>query len=538
MIGARLGKWTVDKELGRGGMGQVYLAHDDTGQQFAVKVLAPELAMEAGFQQRFLREIAALSQLEHPNIVRFYEAGQQEQVLFYVMEYVAGNNFDEILEKQGRLPWKEVLNVALQIAPALKHAHDRGVIHRDIKPQNLLRSQEGVVKLTDFGIAKVFAADNLTATGGIVGTAEYLSPEQAAGKPVTKRSDLYSLGTVLYHLLTGSPPFEGETTLDLLHKHRYGQFDRPQRIVPDVPHELDELVCQLLEKDPAKRPADGLVLLRQVQRIMQKYERKSYRTDSDFGEAQTLAEHAQAVGGRPGPATLMSKLMREELQRQKQSSAFAQAFNTPWVLGPLFVLVTGVLVWALFFRSSDQPEELLEQATALAASEDPADRDKARGYLERLQYRHPTFQPDEVERQLQLLDDEQTLKNALRGLRRTAPVSEAERFYRRGLNLCRQGDVAAARAVWQGVVRGFEEVEAERRWVALAQKGLQALDKHLPIERDEPSVQAALEKARQLHQAGKQTQAETIWRSLEDLYRGEPAGQAVLDQIERDRRPP
>src|SRR6059058_6081342 len=177
------------------------------------------------------------------------------------MEYVEGQSLEEILLEQGRLGWKEVLDIALQICPALKHVHDHGIIHRDIKPPNILITPDGVVKLTDFGIAKVFASTHLTATGGIVGTAEFLSPEQAAGKIVGRRSDLYCFGCVLYALLTGRPPFGGKTYVELLHKHRYGQFDRPQKVVPEIPYEIDEIVCQLLEKDPEKRPHDALVFL-------------------------------------------------------------------------------------------------------------------------------------------------------------------------------------------------------------------------------------------------------------------------------------
>jgi serine/threonine-protein kinase len=328
MLGERLGKWVIYKELGRGGMGRVYLAQEElTGRKAALKVLAAELAQDTGFLHGFQREIETLSQLDHPGIVRFYEAGYENSLYFYAMEYVEGQSLDDVLEKQGRLPWREVLDVALQVCPALKHAHDHGVIHRDLKPANLLRTPEGVVKLTDFGVAKVFAGTHLTATGGVVGTAEFLSPEQAAGKPVSKRSDLYSFGVVLYTLLTGRPPFEGKTFLELLHKHRYAQFDPPQKLVPEVPYELDEVVCRCLEKEPDKRPPDALVLGKQLDVLRRKLERKGQMTEAGAPRQETVAE------GRPdpfnpehfpGPATLMSRLMREELERQKRGGPLAR----------------------------------------------------------------------------------------------------------------------------------------------------------------------------------------------------------------------
>ena len=245
----------------------------------AVKVLAAELAAEQGFVLRFEREIDILRRLDHPHIVRFFESGVSDGRPWFAMEYVDGPSFDAVLEQRGRLPWREVLNLACQIAPALKHAHDRGVVHRDLKPSNLL--QEGArgqgsgvsnsptpepspptpwrVKLTDFGVASLFASRHLTVTGGVVGTAEFLSPEQAAGKPVTRRSDLYSFGVVLYALLIGHPPFEGEV-LDLLHKHRFGQFDAPIRLVPDLTPDFNAVICELMAKEPDKRPADAGVL--------------------------------------------------------------------------------------------------------------------------------------------------------------------------------------------------------------------------------------------------------------------------------------
>src|SRR5262245_33864998 len=213
MIGERFGVWVIDSVLGRGGMAQVYLAHEETpggpGRPAAIKVLPAPLAQDPGVLSRFQREIDVLRQLDHPNIVRLYDAGAPEGRFYYAMEYIPGPNYEQLLKEKGRLPWPEVMGLAMQISLALKHAHDCGVVHRDIKPSNLLRAGPDLVKLSDFGIAKVFAGTHLTKIGGVVGTPEFLSPEQATGKAATSRSDLYSLGVVLYTLLTGRCPFEG-----------------------------------------------------------------------------------------------------------------------------------------------------------------------------------------------------------------------------------------------------------------------------------------------------------------------------------------
>jgi Protein kinase domain len=484
MIGARLGSWVIDKELGRGGMGRVFLAHEEaTGKQSAIKVLAAELAQDPGFLHRFQREIDALSQLSHPNIVRFYEAGFQDNIYYYSMEFVEGRNFEELLHEQGRLPWKEVLDAALQICPALKHAHDRGIIHRDLKPPNLMRTADGLVKLTDFGIAKVFSSTQLTATGGVVGTAEYLSPEQAAGKPVTKRSDLYSLGVVLYTLLTGRTPFEGVSFVDLLHKHRFGQFDRPQKLVPELPYELDEVVCQLLEKDPGQRPADGLVLQRLLESVRRKLERKANQTMAPDKQEHTLADNAGARlagNGGEGPATLMSRLMRQELDRQNRGGPVTQFFNRPWVLVPLFLLCVGLIVWGFWPR-------------------DDSDRD----------------QPGT-------------------GSPAAAGPSEAERIYQAGLRHEKEGDLGAAQRDWEDVVRIFQGIETEKKWVENARDRLKELRQKANGKRW-ASVHAALERARKLHKENKRNEAARIWNAIEERYGQDPYAKAIIEEMRNDR---
>ncbi len=527
MIGDRLGKWVIFKELGRGGMGHVYLAQEEIGgRQAALKILAAELAQDVGFLQRFQREIETLSKLDHPNIVRFYEAGFENNLYFYAMEYVEGQSLDEAMQAQGRLPWQEVLDAAIQVCLALRHVHDHGIIHRDLKPPNLLRTAAGVVKLTDFGIAKVFASSHLTATGGVVGTAEFLSPEQAAGKPVSKRSDLYSLGAVLYTLLTGRPPFEGNTFVELLHKHRYGQFDPPQKLVLEIPHDLDEIVCRLLEKDPAKRPPDCLVLGKQLESLKKKYERKSQPTESGMPDQATLAENRPGdfdPESVPGPSTLMSRLMRAELESQNRQGFLMRFLNRAWVLALLLVLCVSTIVWAFWPLSADA---LFERGARLMASGRQADWQRAWDeYLGPLNSNYPDH-PYQVE--------VAEFKKKIDAARLGADIpSEAQRFFLQGQRLFKEGQFNQAKKVWDSVIQAFGGIDAETEWVERSQRALQELDTAATAKERRQSVRQALERADSLRGEGKQAEAEKIWSSLEILYHDDPE---ILAEISKARK--
>jgi serine/threonine-protein kinase len=493
LTGKRLGKWIIDRELGRGGMGRVYLAHEEApdGRRAAVKVLAAELAQDIGFLERFQREVAILQQLSHPHIVRLFESGCEDGLYYYAMEYLPGQNFEDLIQERGRLPWKEVLDIALQICPALKHAHDHGIIHRDLKPQNLLRSEDGTVKLTDFGIAKVFAGKQLTVTGGLVGTAEFLSPEQAAGKPVTHRSDLYSFGALLYTLLTGRTPFQGRSTLDLMHKHRYAQFDPPHRVVPEIPADLDKIVCSLLEKDPTQRPANGLVLQRQLETLRQKVQRREQRTVVSNRADGTHAEEEAREAGRldsPGPATLMSQLVREELASQKSGGPMARFFNKPWVIVALFAVCVTLIIWRPRFGTSEKSGD---------DSHDPA------------------------------------LKIT------SGKLSEVQRQYKQAKHLYLTGEHEKARLCWQNIVDAFEEVPVSERFseedlkcVKEARDWLNKVGYPAADPKRWDSVEEALARAREKRT---RKEAERIWRALESLYWTDPTARHILDKIEKDR---
>ena len=271
-IGQRVGPFDIDKELGSGAMGTVYRAkYRKTGQYVAIKVMLAGAGGNKTALARFEREASVLKQFHHPNIVRFYAAGDYDGAPFYAMEYIQGEPLDRMLQRGGRLTWEKVVEIGKQVCAALKHAHDQGVVHRDLKPSNLMVLPDGTVKLTDFGIAKDLDVTQLTSANCTVGTAAYMSPEQCKGeRDLTHKSDLYSFGIVLYELLVGQKPFQAETTMDMFLQHVQGTFERPSRIVLEIPVWLDNIVCQLLEKKPEHRPFDAGVVADALDKVAEK----------------------------------------------------------------------------------------------------------------------------------------------------------------------------------------------------------------------------------------------------------------------------
>jgi serine/threonine-protein kinase len=399
----RVGPYVIDRKIGTGGMGTVYLArHEATGEAAAVKVLPASLAREEGFLARFEREIAALRQLDNPHVVKVFdsgtvgEEGSDGQAYYYAMEYVEGETLLAKLRRERRLPWPTVIEYGVQVCSAMKAALDAGIINRDLKPSNLLISNDGNVKLADFGVAQVFASSRLTKTGGIIGTAEFMSPEQAQGQRATKKSDLYSLGAVMYTMLAGKPPYSGQTMLDVLHKHRFGQYDKPRHYAPDCPSWLEDVIVQLLEKDPEKRPSDAYVTGKRLREILKKVELSksepkpgqmisgiaggpptgqeifSNEDDSDHGyagDAPTRTAYGltdpntPATPRGPGEATIMHALMREELARQQESHPIQKLFDNTWVLVALLaLLLVGGWYW---YQNLPTPESHYADAQRL-----------------------------------------------------------------------------------------------------------------------------------------------------------------------------
>ena len=250
-------RYEIHKRIGRGGMADVFLARDLLlDRQVAVKVLFPEFAIDPNFVERFRREAQAAANLSHPNIVNVYDWGKYSGTYFITMEYVQGRTLAEILRTNRQLTAKQAAEIASEVAAALGFAHEAGLAHRDIKPANILIGSNGQVKVADFGIARAMNApteSNLTQAGAVMGTASYFSPEQAQGAQPDPRSDLYSLGIVMYEMVAGRPPFTGENPVSIAYKQVHDPPQPLNQIVADIPRPFEAIIAKLLAKDPKLR---------------------------------------------------------------------------------------------------------------------------------------------------------------------------------------------------------------------------------------------------------------------------------------------
>jgi serine/threonine protein kinase len=304
--------------LGRGGMATVELAHDtELDRPVAIKRLADNLAANEEYKRRFLREARLAARLSNPNIVAVYDAGAENGVPFIVMEYVEGETLGDLLQRRGRLDPAEAVALALQACSGLETAHQAGLVHRDIKPQNLLIAPEGTLKIADFGIARSLDGTQLTQAGTVLGTAGYLAPEQAAGEPVTAVADIYALGAVLYELLTGRPPYEADSLAELFVKQTEGSITPLRELAPAAPARLEDAVMRALARVP------------------------EYRYESAAALAAELA--ATGTGGTVERSLAPTTPMR----RVRSSSGRAAPRRRRWVLSAAAILAAALVALVL-----------------------------------------------------------------------------------------------------------------------------------------------------------------------------------------------
>ena len=368
------GRYRVLRRLGAGGMADVYLADDTTlGRQVAVKVLLKRYAGDESFVERFRREAQAAARINHPNIVNIYDWGPVDGTYYIVMEYVEGETLKDHIRREGRYGPGEAVRITLELLAGVQVAHGVHIVHRDIKSQNILIDQAGTVKVTDFGIAKADDSQ-MTEAGSILGTAQYLAPEQAKGEPVDERTDLYSVGVVFYEMLTGSLPFRGDSAVTVALKHVNEQPAEPAELVPGLPYSLNQIVLKALAKDPDQRyrnaaefTADlvsarsgGPLLAAAYDPSLDRTLVQSPATGSE-GTTRVLpkAAAAGAVGVAAGAAGAAGR-------RRKRSP-------WPWIALVVFLViaaVAGALIWHTFFGSTTlSVPSVVGQAQAAAVSQ-------------------------------------------------------------------------------------------------------------------------------------------------------------------------
>lgn len=481
LVGQQFGPFTIDKELGSGAMGTVYRGrYTKTGQIMAIKVMAPGFGTtNAAAADRFEREITILKQLNHPNIVRLFGAGKQHGARYFAMEYIEGESLDRVMARRGRMTWEEVVALGQQLCAALQHAHEKGIIHRDLKPSNIMVLADGTLKLTDFGIAKDTDMDALTATNCTVGTAAYMSPEQCKGQSdLTHKSDLYSLGILFYELLTGKKPFNADNAMEMFVQHVQGTFERPSRMVLEIPVWLDTLICQLLEKKPEQRPFDANMVAQTLGGIQEKV-----AAQQSAGVEAVRRRFIDRTPGQKKPDEEDKEAARVLLTgkgKGKRKRVKAQWYEKSWVRGiGLLVLLAGAvaLLWLAFRPPS--AETLYQRAEKLMKSgqEEKAYEEPIQEYLKRYSKR-PGPQTEQIrawaeayevklsEEKLRILRKRKRQKlpyPPLEGQGEEQPFAAAEAEG--------AGELDKARSLWQEV-----EKEGSPRWRRVAQNHLRMLE--------------------------------------------------------------
>jgi serine/threonine-protein kinase len=480
LSGQQLGPFTVEKEIGSGAMGSVYRAHyTKTGQRVAIKIVAPGLAGSDRAVERFEREASILKQLRHPNIVRIYATGKYHGTPFYAMEYIKGESLDHAMARRGRMTWEEVVTLGRQLCAALQHAHQQGIIHRDLKPSNLMVLPDGTVKLTDFGIAKDLDVTQLTSANCTVGTAAYMSPEQCKGeRDLTHKSDLYSLGVLFYELITGRKPFIAETPMDMFLMHVQGTFERPSRIVLDIPVWLDTLICQLLEKKPAQRPLDAATVAQTLERIEEKVQAQQ-SAGVDLVKSR-MADRPRDLAEMDEEDKAAARTLLGRKKKKKRKSGGVPFYYQIWFKAVVYsALLVGVGVVLFLAFKPASPEALYEKAAKLM--EDPDNWDDAREvvdeYLKRNKDRNDK-QAKQMRDWADQIDRETQERRMLNWIAWDRPMTtDPERLAKSAVMAERDGRLADAEKNWNELAQFKERSDRElHAWGLVGHKRVQDIN--------------------------------------------------------------
>ena len=341
-IGKRLdGRYEIHELLGVGGMAYVYKAYDNIEKRWvAIKILKEELAGNSDFLRRFRNESKAIAVLSHPNIVKVYDVSFGDRIQYIVMEYIDGITLKQYIEQQGEIKWREALYFTVQILRALQHAHEKGIIHRDIKPQNIMLLEDGTIKVTDFGIARFSQAETQTMTDKAIGSVHYIAPEQARGGYINDKADIYSVGVMLYEMLTGQLPFVADNAVSVAIMQMQAEPTPPSRINPSIPKGLEEITMHAMEKNPAQRFPSAADMLEDVERFRRNPEIVfHYGEQVDRAYAGTSADIYGNVQQNAAPQKYNDNYEYEEEYVRSQNSNRASKIILGIVAAVVFVAV-------------------------------------------------------------------------------------------------------------------------------------------------------------------------------------------------------
>jgi eukaryotic-like serine/threonine-protein kinase len=530
LVGQQLGPFIIDKELGAGAMGAVYRArYVKTGQIVAVKVMAPGIGeTNPNAVARFEREAAILKQLNHPNIVRLFGVGKHHGTRFLAMEYVQGESLDRVMARRGRMTWEEVVGLGQQLCAGLQHAHEKGVVHRDLKPSNLMILPDGTLKLTDFGIAKDLDVTGLTSANCTVGTASYMSPEQCRGeRDINHKSDLYSMGIVFYELITGKKPFNAENAMDMFLLHVQGTFERPSRLVLDMPVWMDNLICQLLEKKPEQRPMDAKTVSDALGSIQEKVEALQ-SAGVDAVRARLIDRPRGTRNPDEEDKEAARSLLGKKGRRKRKRAPF---YSRLWFVAAGIVAVLALMAGVLFLvLQPPDPQTLYARAKKLMESPGFDDHEKAyaddgpiKVYLAHYASRpgDQTAQMLAWKKQVDVEECEDSLQKLLKRHHKNLnsdPASDAEGQAKKAALAEEAGDLTEAERLWQEMTEKYGPSSGQDHWGILAAHHLEA-DQAVP-EREK----ALLEELKKCHATGREPALEGMDKDAFTALRYEQFG--------------
>ena len=329
-------RYQIIKSIGEGGMANVYLAYDTIlDRNVAVKVLRGDLATDEKFVRRFQREALSASSLSHPNIVEVYDVGEDNGQYYIVMEYIEGCQLKQLLKKRGRLTLSEVIDIMLQITDGLSVAHDAYIIHRDIKPQNIMILDSGLVKITDFGIAMAMNSTQLTQTNSVMGSVHYLPPEQANGKGSTLQSDIYSMGILMYELLTGELPYKGDNAVEIALKHLKEKIPSVREKLPEIPQSVENIIIKATAKNPKNRYADARSMNEDLRTCLD---------DSRANEPKIVLPYPEFDEDRKPKNSTKSQSKNDGIVKEIKTEEVENTKRDNKVLITLFAVFTGIVI--------------------------------------------------------------------------------------------------------------------------------------------------------------------------------------------------